>query len=95
MQVRQSTVFTGINFKFEYDFISNLKLFILESKYPKSWRFYLNTNRQVERLSEIISMVVVRISLQCFMLPKCMVSFAVYFFTDSGSDSFELPFPLW
>lgn len=72
-----------------------LELFVPGNKYPKSKRFFLKTNRQVERLSEIVFTVVMKVFLQCFLFPKCVVSFGVYFFTDSGRDSFQLPFPMW
>lgn len=65
------------------------------SKYPKSEAFFWKINQQVERLCEIVFMVVVNIPLQCLMLPRSIISFSAYFFTDSGSDAFKLPIPLW
>lgn len=64
-------------------------------KYRKSEAFFFKTNQQVERLSEVVFTLLVKIALQCLMLPKCIVSFGTYFATDSGNDSFELPVPLW
>lgn len=29
------------------------------------------------------------------MLPNCIISYFLYFATDSGSDAFRLPFPIW
>lgn len=39
--------------------------------------------------------VVMKIAVQIVVLPKCFVSFVVYFGTDAGSDSFQLPYPIW
>lgn len=63
--------------------------------HPKSRKFFLKICQQTERLSEIIFMVVQKIPLQLVMLPKFIVSFGVYFITNSGSSSFQLPFPMW
>lgn len=68
---------------------------ILGCKYPKSRRFFLKTNRQAERLSEIVFTVVVKICVQLTILPKFVASLCVYFFTDAGRDSFQLPLPIW
>lgn len=67
----------------------------LECKYPESRASILKTNQQVERLTEIIFTLVMKISLQLQMLPKSIACYAVYFMTESGSDSFDLPFPVW
>lgn len=62
---------------------------------PKSMALFSKTNQQVERFSEIIYMLGMKVILQCVMLPKIIVSYAIYFITDSGSDAFQLPIPLW
>lgn len=81
-------------YKSECKFIPKIKC-ILGCKYPKSRRFFLKTRRQVERLSDVVFKAVIKIAVQFLMLPKCLVSYGVYFMTDSGSDSFELPVPMW
>lgn len=68
---------------------------LLGSEYPESRRFFLKTVQQVERVCEIVFMVLLKIQLQLFMLPKCIASYCAYFFTDSGADSFQLPCPMW
>lgn len=68
---------------------------ILGCKYLKSRRFFLKTNRQAERLSEIVFRVVVKVCVQLTILPKFVASLCVYFFTDAGRDSFQLPLPIW
>lgn len=70
-------------------------LWVLGYAYPKSDALFLKTNLQVEQLCEFIFTLLVKILLQIVMLPKCIGSFGVYFFTDSGRDSFELPIPSW
>lgn len=64
-------------------------------KYPESSRFFLKISHQIEQLSELVFIAVVEVALQCYMLPKLIVSYAVYFITDTGADSFQLPLPLW
>lgn len=67
----------------------------LGCKFPKPRTFFFKTNAKIERLSKIVFTVVVKIIVQFVMVPKCIVSFAVYLTTDAGSDSFELPIPMW
>lgn len=74
---------------------STIKLCILGCKHPKSLAHFSRTNEQIEKLTELVFMLVVEIFLQLVMLPRCIVSFIVYFVTDSGCDSFELPLPMW
>ena len=61
----------------------------------KSRLLFFETNRKVEKLSEMIVFVIMKIALQCSILPKCIASIVDYFITDLGRDSFELPFPFW
>ena len=39
--------------------------------------------------------LIVKISVPGFVLPKAIISFFLYFTTDSGNDSFLLPLPTW
>lgn len=74
---------------FIHDFIDELiEWNVLGWKYPKSKRLFSKTRKQVERLSEILYRLLVEISLQFVMLPKFIVSFGIYFFTDLKNDSF-------
>lgn len=71
---------------------------ILECKHSKSRHFFLKTNQQVEQLSEIVFMMVVKIALQLVMLPKSLVSYGIYFFSASNdleNGPFQMPVPLW
>lgn len=69
--------------------------FILGSKYRKSKALFAKTTCQVERLSAIVFLVLVKITVPLVVLPKFIISFVVYFLTNSRSDSFALPYPMW
>lgn len=71
------------------------EIIILECKYSKAKKLFHKTSEQVERLTEIVFMVVVKTSTQLGILPKIIVSLGVYIFTASGNDSFQLPYPMW
>lgn len=85
----------NLNGKFISVVNTNIVLHFLGSKYSKSDSSFSQTNEQIERLSEIIFTVSVKVILQLMMLPKIFVSFAVYLITNAGSDAFQLPFPMW
>lgn len=55
----------------------------------------MKTNQKVERLCEIVFMVFMKVAIQLIVLPKCIASFVAYFVGGLGSDSFELPVPMW
>lgn len=69
--------------------------FILGIKYSESKTIYNETNQLAEKLSKIIYLVIVKISIPCLVLPKIIVCFIAYYATDSGNDAFELPLPMW
>lgn len=48
-----------------------------------------------EQLSEIIYFGILRLGIPCFILPKVIVSYFMYFVTDAGRDAFDLPFGMW
>lgn len=62
---------------------------------PKSTKMYENNVHLVEKVSEIIYFIAINIGVPGFLLPKLIVSYFVYFTTDSGRDAFELPFDMW
>lgn len=73
-----------------------IKLLILGCECSKSEKnFFLKISQQIERLCEIVFMVFMKILVQFIILPKCIASFGVYLISDSGRDSFVLPFPMW
>lgn len=80
---------------FPCEFILNLNFYDLGRKYAKSEALFFETSQQVERLSEIVFTVLMKVAVPCFILPKCIVIFVVYFTTDLESDLFQLPYPLW
>lgn len=87
--------------------VFKLLLVVLPILYPNIWfgflgcknqrsrRFFLKTNRQVERLCKFVFKAEVKFVLNFALLPKCIVSFGIYFLTDSGNESLKLPIPLW
>lgn len=65
------------------------------SKYPKSERFFLKSSQQVDRLSKIVFIAILKLFLLFAMLPKCIVSFSAYYIMDLKTESFQLPIPMW
>lgn len=56
---------------------------------------YSETNRLIEKWSEIIYFVAVNVLLPALMLPKYAISLVSYIVTDMpGSDALEMPFPV-
>lgn len=72
-----------------------MKFKILGAKYPKSKKFLMKTVQQIELVGEMSYLLMIKILLQLVMLPKCIVSYCAYFISDSGRDSFQLPYPFW
>lgn len=68
---------------------------MLGLKYPRSKAMYEKTNRLVEKISKFISFVIVYVSIPAFVLPKAIYCLFIYYTTDLGPDSFELPIPTW
>lgn len=57
----------------------------------KSKRIYKKTDQLVEKLSDIGFFIIAKVSPVLWMTPKTIISYYIYFTTDSGSDSFILP----
>lgn len=72
-----------------------MKYLILGLEHPTSEALFFRTSQQVERLSEIVFTLLMKVFLQCFKPPNCLVCFGIYFTTDTGNDSFDLPFLMW
>lgn len=64
-------------------------------KYPGSKAIYDENNQQIEKWSEIIRLAAGKGTPICLILPKSLLSFFLYFATDSGRESFFLPLPMW
>lgn len=56
---------------------------------------YNETNRQLEKCTEIIVLVMAKVSPVCWILPKVVVSLFLYFTTEVGNDALELPLQIW
>lgn len=62
---------------------------------PESNGIFSKANQQVEKMSKIIFYVVIKILVHCFMMPRFIISFFIYFTTKSVNDTLELPIPMW
>lgn len=80
----------GMQFHSETEIIFLGSISISESK-----ALFSKTCQRVEQLSETVFTWIMKIYLQCLILPKCIKSLFAYFITDSGNDSFQLSFPMW
>lgn len=67
----------------------------LGSENPTSKAMYKETNRKVEKLSEYISLIQFKIYPVIVVLPKFISCVVISLTTDSKSDAYELPFPMW
>lgn len=61
----------------------------------KSCEMYEKTVRFVEKLSETMYVVMIKLLLPTLLLPKAILSYFIYFTTDAGSAAFQLPLPTW
>lgn len=64
-------------------------------KYPALKSSYIENNQQIEKWSEIIYLIVAKMTPIAFILPKFIVSIFIYFTTNLENDAFELPLPMW
>lgn len=55
----------------------------------------MKTSQQVERSSEIVFMMVLKIALPLLLLPAFIASCGNYFLANMGNNSFQLPVPMW
>lgn len=62
---------------------------------PESKENYMKTHQLVEKFSKILRVVLVYVTIPCFVLPPAFLCFYTYFTTDSGADAFKLPAPMW
>lgn len=81
------------NHKFVADlfFHKNLAL-----KYSTSGPIFNKTNQTVEKISEILFFIMVKVTPACGLLPWLIYSFFIYFTAESPeSNAFTLPSPMW
>lgn len=64
-------------------------------KYAASEKRFTKINRQVEKMSEIVYFIMVKISVPAILGPKAIHSYYTHFSTDLGADAFESPLPMW
>lgn len=56
---------------------------------------YAETNRKIEKWTEIIAFAMVKVTPVCWISPKAIISFVLYFATDMGNNAFALPIAMW
>lgn len=49
----------------------------------------------VERMTEIIYFVEMKLAVPSAILPKVIISYCNYFAMDSGENAFQLPYAAW
>lgn len=56
---------------------------------------YIKTDRQIEKWSKIVYIMIALATPACFIFPMLIYSLVKYFTTDLGTGAFELPLPVW
>lgn len=64
-------------------------------KYSESKAIYKEANRLTEKWIKLVYVLIVKVSIQCFVIPEIFITFFIYFTTDVGNDAFVLLLPLW
>lgn len=67
------------------------KIYVLVSKIDS----YLKTNERVEKLCKIGYFVMAKLTPICWILPKAVISYSLYFVTNAGNEAFDLPLLAW
>lgn len=62
---------------------------------PTSKAICRKTNHRVEKISKVCVFAMENVMVPCFIIPKTIRSFFIYFSTDLGRDAFDLPIPMW
>lgn len=63
--------------------------------YSESVAIYAEVHQRIEKCSETLYFLVVKVMPACVLLPKCLTCLYNYFTTDLGSEALVLPFPMW
>lgn len=62
---------------------------------PISKLIYEKVNKKVEKHTGILHFALLKVTVLATMMPSFILSYLVYFTTNSGSDAFQLAFPMW
>lgn len=62
---------------------------------PKFTEIYAKAIEQVEKLSWFFNLAFTKVTIVFVAIPSFIISFVLYFGTDSESYAFRLPFPVW
>lgn len=56
---------------------------------------YEKTNKRIESVTRTFTSIHLSLSVPFVMIPNLIISFFIYFTTNSGSEAFRMPFPVW
>lgn len=73
----------------------NFFTILSELKYSASQSIFKEANQRVEKLSNIVFFLMVKITPGVVFLPSFIYSFIIYFAIDSENDPFTLPISFW
>lgn len=62
---------------------------------PSSKSIYEKANERIEKITEFIFFVSVKVSPIFIMIPYFFTSYFFYFTLDLGKEAFRMPYPLW
>lgn len=68
---------------------------ILEIENPAAKAIFCRTNQLVEKCTQIICLVVSKLTPIFWVTAQITGCIFVYFFTDLGNDAFDLPIGMW
>lgn len=80
---------------FEFYFFTNYTKIISGLDYPESMALYVVANERIEKISEFLYFIVLKVAPPCVIFPKLFASLHAYSTTDLGSEAFKLPLPMW
>lgn len=85
----------------ERDYLTFFILFICSNKFivgssnPTRRATYEDTNRMANKWCQIAFIFLTIVTPVCFIFPKTIMSYFIYFTTDSTKDAFDLPYAIW
>lgn len=56
---------------------------------------YIENNQFMEKVGKISFTVLVKLSPICFVFPKAILCYWIYFTSDLGNATFDLPYVMW
>ena len=62
---------------------------------PKSKSIYTKLNEDIEKWTGVFYIFIVYLTVPATVMPQLIITFYLYITTDLGSETFNLPFPIW